>query len=88
MLQAVSLGGVQYALHLKGGKVILYENMHNTVVREYLFDNLLAIATLQNVMELPCIIVRQKTAVSIFNCETNHQLVIDDKAEHMHEGDF
>ena len=88
VLQAVSLGGVQYALHLQGGKVALYENLHKTVVREFSFDNLLAITTLQNVMELPCIIVRQKMGVFIFNCVTDHLVPINDKAEHHHEGDF
>ena len=83
----MSLGGVHYALHLKGGKVILYENLHKTIVKEYYFDNLLAISTIQNVMKLPCIIVRQKMEVSIFNCVTDHQVMID-KMEYLHEGEF
>jgi hypothetical protein len=50
----------RFAVHFAPNHVAIYDNMSKSILREFTFPDLLSIYSMQLVMDLPCILLREK----------------------------
>lgn len=66
----------RFAVHYAPEQVAIYDNVSKRILREFSFPTLLSINSMQNVMQLPCILLRDQKSVSIFNLDLNYRMLI------------
>ena len=66
----------RFAVHYAPHQVAIYDNVSKRVLREFSFPDLLSIYTMQTVMELPCILLREKKSISLFNMDLNYKIQV------------
>lgn len=66
----------RFAVHYETEQVGIYDNVSKRILREFTFPTLLSIYSMQNVMQLPCILLRDQKSISIFNLDLNYRILV------------
>ena len=66
----------RFAVHYAPHHLAIYDNVSKRVLREFTFPDLLSIYSMQTVMDLPCILLREKRAIALFNMDLNYKIQV------------
>jgi hypothetical protein len=66
----------RFAVHFAPNHLAIYDNVSKRLLREFTFPDLLSIYSMQTVMELPCILLREKRSISLFNMDLNYKIQV------------
>lgn len=66
----------RFAVHFAPHNLAIYDNVSKRVLREFTFPDLLSIYSMQTVMDLPCILLREKRAIALFNMDLNYKIQV------------
>jgi hypothetical protein len=67
----------RFAVHSAPYHLAIYDNVSKRVLREFTsFPDLLSIYSMQTVMDLPCILLREKKSISLFNMDLNFKIQV------------
>jgi hypothetical protein len=66
----------RFAVHFAPNHLAIYDNVSKRILREFTFPDLLSIYSMHLVMDLPCVLLREKKSISLFNMDLNYKIQV------------